>query len=171
MNKRGAYFFVIDALIAGSIIFLSLIIIFTTHSIEPKTSPTLRLMEDYTDVLINTRIREFQGSYVQDLTNNSNITNLDNTLLQQLTEFYYYNVSGLRDTSAIMSGFVEEISHGIIPAQRSFAIYINKSLIYNRANIPVEQAKLVLNSKKLAFKKINYTYIYGPVIVEVKIWS
>ena len=170
MNKRGAYFFVIDALIAASIIILSLIIIFTSHAIIPEAGPTLRMVEDYTDFLINTRIREFQGDYVQSLVENGNITNQDNALLQQLTEFYYYNKSGIRNTTKIMWNFTKEISQGIIPEQRSFAVYLNKTLIYNRTNTLLQESSLVLNSKKISFKRINETYIYGPVILEVKIW-
>nr|MCK4930400.1 hypothetical protein [Nanoarchaeota archaeon] len=169
MNKRGAYFFVIDSLIAGSIIFLSLIIIFTTHSLRPEAGPTLRIVGDYTNFLINVKVREFQGDYVQSLVDDGNITDLDNTLLEQLTEFYYYNESG-KDTTTIMANFIKEVSQGIIPEQRSFAVYMNKTRIYNKTNTPLQEAGLVLNSKKISFKRINETYIYGPVILEVKVW-
>ena len=170
MNKRGAYFFVIDAFIAASIIFLSLIMIFTTYNIRPETGPTLRMLEEYTDFLMNTKVRNFQGDYVMNLTNNKNITNIDNTLLEQLVEFYYYNSSGVRNTDRIMWNFVDEVSKGAVSEQRSFAVYINKTLIYNITNKPLQESDLVMNSKKIVFQRINETYIYGPVIFEVKIW-
>lgn len=170
MNKRGAYFFVLDAMIAGSIIILSLILIFSTHSLRPESSPTLRMVEDYASFLLTTKIREFQGAYVKSLVNDGNITDLDNTLAEQLVEFYYYNQTGQKNTTDIMKGFLQGISKGIIPDQRSFAVYINQTLLYERQKIPVGDAKLVLNSKKISFKRINETYIYGPVIFEVKIW-
>ncbi len=170
MNKRGAYFFVIDAMIASSIIILGLIIIFTTHNIRPETSPTLRIVGEYTDFLISTKIREFQGTYVESLVNDSNITNLDNTLLEQLTEFYFLNQTGPKDKTVIMNNYIQEISTGIIPRQRSFEVYMNRSLLYANSNTPVEEAELVINSKKLSFKRINDTYIYGPVVLEVKVW-
>ena len=171
MNKRGAYFFVIDALIAASIVFLSLIIIFTTHNIKPESNPTLRLVEEYTSYLMKTRIRDFQGTYITNLTQDGNITNLDSTLLEQLTEFYYLNESGIRDTTTIMSNYIASISRGsIIPAQRSFEIYMNNTLLYSRANTPMQGSNLVLNSKKITYKRINETYIYGPLIFEVTIW-
>ncbi|KYK27086.1 hypothetical protein AYK26_00100 [Euryarchaeota archaeon SM23-78] len=170
MNKRGAYFFVIDALIAGSVIFLSLILIFTTHTMVPDPTPTLRMVEDYTDFLITTKVREFQGPYVKSLTEDRNITNLDNTLLEQLTEFYYYNESGIKDTSIIMNNYIQEISQGIIPDHRNFAISMNNTLLYSRVNRPIGDSKLVLSSRKISFKRINETFIYGPVVAEVKIW-
>lgn len=170
MNKRGAYFFVIDALIAGSIIFLSLIFIFTTHSTRLESGPTLRVIEDYTAFLIKVKIREFQGAYIQSLVNDGNITDLDNTLLEQLTEFYYFNESGIKDTTNIMWNFIEEISQGIVPEQRSFVVYMNNTLLYERINNPLQESDLVLSSKKISFKRINETYIYGPVILRVSVW-
>ncbi len=168
MNKRGAYFFVIDALIAASIITMSLIIIFTSHNLRPDTNPTLRLVEDYSDFLITTKVREFQGAYVQSLIDNGNITDRDNSLLQQLTEFYFYNKT--RNNTQIMWNFTEEISHGLVPQQRSVMLLINDTLIYTRQLTLPNQSNLMLSTKKLSFKKINDSYIYGPVVVEVMIW-
>lgn len=170
MNKRGAYFFVIDALIASSIIFMSLIIIFTTYNIQPESSPALRILGEYTNFMINTRVRDFQGVYVQSLLDDGNITRRDNTLLEQLTEFYYINKSKTKDTTTIMQNFIAEVSQGIIPEQRSFSVYMNSSLLYSNANNPIEESNLVVTSKKISFKRINQTYIYGPVIFEIKLW-
>lgn len=174
MNKRGAYFFVIDALIAASVIFISLIIIFTSHRMVPESSPSLRMIEDYMDFLTTTKVNQFQGGYVTSL----NITGSDNTLLEQLVEFYYYNTTG-NDTSQIMWNFTQEISKGIIPDQRGLIVYINDSinnhysLIYNRSVSPMEKSSLVLSSRRLSFKKITNetnTIIYGPVILDVRVW-
>ena len=168
MNKRGAYFFVIDALIASSVIALSLIIIFTTHNLRHETTPTLRMVEDYSDFLIDTKVRNFQGSYRDKLVSDGNITNLDNTLIEQLTEFYFLNKT--RDTTTIMWNFTKEITYGVVPSQRSVSLSINDTVIFSRQNIPPENAELRLSSKKISFKKINSSYVYGPVIVGVSIW-
>jgi len=167
MNKRGAYFFVIDALIASSIILLSLIIIFTTYSLRPESSPTLRMVDDYTDFLITTKVKDLGVKNFTEFVETYNITNQDNTLMEQLTEYYYHTD---KDT---MWNFTREISKGakgIIPEQRNFAVYINHTLIYTRNSTPAQKADLMLSSKKLSFKRINQTYVYGPVILEVKIW-
>ncbi len=172
MNKRGAYFFVIDALIAAMVIFVSLIIIFTSHNMVPDTSSSVRMIEDYTNFLTNTKVREFQGEYVKDLINDSNITNLDNTLIEQLTEFYYYNTTG-KDNTKIMWNFTQEISKGIIPDQRSVIVYMNKTLLYNRSVSPIKNSNLVLSSKKICFIRIvnnTQTFIYGPVMMDVMVW-
>jgi hypothetical protein len=168
MNKRGAYFFVIDALIAASVIFISLIIIFTSHSMVPESSPSLRMIEDYMDFLTTTKVNQFQGEYVTSL----NITGSANTLLEQLVEFYYYNTTG-NDTSQIMWNFTQEISKGVIPDQRGLMVYLNNSLIYNRSVSPIEKSSLALSSRRLGFKRITNetnTFIYGPIILDIKVW-
>jgi hypothetical protein len=171
MNKRGAYFFVIDALIAGSIIFITLLMIFGSYSILPESSPTIRMIDDYTKFLISTKIRQFQGPFVEQLKADGNITNLDNTLLEQLTEFYYLNSTVPIDKTAMMAGFVKEISKGVISSQRGFALYLNQSLIYNyTSSKPLEETAMLLSTQKIVFKRINESYIYGPIILEVKIW-
>ncbi|HJX06373.1 MAG TPA: hypothetical protein VJ461_06710 [Candidatus Nanoarchaeia archaeon] len=170
MNKRGAYFFVIDAMIASTIIIMSLIIIFSSHTTRTESNPTVRMLGEYLSFISTTKVRNFQGSYVQNLTNDGNITNRDNTLLGQLTEFYYYNQTGFKNTSIIMANFLQEINKGAIPDYRSLAFYINDTLIYQSQFITPDEAGLGLNMKKISFKRINDTYIYGPVIVEVRVW-
>ena len=90
--------------------------------------------------------------------------------MQQLTEFYYFNESGTKNTTNIMWNFLDEISQGIIPEQRSFEVYMNNTLLYQQVNNPLQESELVFASKKISFKRINQTYIYGPVILEVKVW-
>jgi hypothetical protein len=172
MNKRGAYFFVIDALIAAMVIFISLIIIFTSHNMVPESSSSLRLVEDYANFLSSTKVREFQGEYVKSLISDGNITNLDNTLLEQLTEFYYYNTTG-RNTTLIMWNFTQEISKGVVPDQRSLRLYLNNTILYSRSVSSFESSSLVLSSKKLSFIRITNdtkTFIYGPVMLDIMIW-
>jgi hypothetical protein len=132
------------------------------------------MIEDYMDFLTTTKVNQFQGGYVTSL----NITGSDNTLLEQLVEFYYYNTSS-NDTSQIMWNFTREISKGVVPDQRGLIVYINDSinnrysLIYNRSVSPMEKSSLVLSSKRVIFKKITNetnTIIYGPVILNVKVW-
>ncbi len=169
MNKRGAYFFVIDALIAASIIFLTLIIIFATHNLSPQDSPTLRILDEYTEFLASTKIREYPGNYTRQLIDNHNITDLDNTLLEQLTEFHYYNQTG-KPTKRFMTNLTSEITRGFIPTQRSVLVRLGGDIIYNRSNKPMQESDLVLSSKRTGYKRINQTYIYGPISLEVTVW-
>lgn len=169
MNKRGAYFFVIDALIGSSIIFLGLIIIFNSHVTKTESDTSLRMLSDFITVISTTKIRSFQGAYVQSLINDGNITNRDNTLLEQLTEFYDLNQSGAKDTTLIMEQYLTEISKTVIPDYRSIAIYMNDTQLYGVQTILPEEAGTGLSAQRITFYR-NSTYIYGPVLFEVRVW-
>jgi hypothetical protein len=169
MNKRGAYFLVIDALIGASIIFIGLVIVFSSHVTKTESSPALSMLNDFVRVISTTQIRSFQGLYVQSLIEDGNITNRDNTLLEQLTEFYNLNQSGAKDTTAMMEEFLREVSKTVIPDYRSIAVYMNNTLLYRVQTVTPEQAGLGLSAQKISFYR-NNTYIYGPVLFEVKVW-
>jgi len=174
MDKRGAYFFVIDAFIAVSIIITVVIIIFSAQSSSPESKPTLLLLQDFMASISGTEIRELQGAYTQGLVDDGNITDLDNTVLEQIIEFYYINQSTGRNMSGIISGFINETSSSIIPESRSFIMRMyNDSfsvVLYNRSRYPADNSNLMLGLSKIGFKRINQTAIYGPMMIEVKIW-
>ncbi|MBN2459778.1 hypothetical protein JXB28_05830 [Candidatus Woesearchaeota archaeon] len=170
MDKRGAYFFVIDALIGGSIIFIGLILIFSSRVTKTESNPTLSLVNDFVTVISTTQIRSFQGAYVQSLLDDGNITDRDNTLLEQLTEFYWLNQSGIRDTTAIMDNYLKEISKTVIPDYRSISISLNNTRLYHTQSLLPEEAGLGVGTQKISFYRINTTHIYGPVLFEVEVW-
>lgn len=170
MNKRGAYFFVIDALIGASIIFLGLIIILTTHVSKAEPDAALKNLNDYVSFITSTKIRSFSGSYVQQLINDKNITELDNTLVEQLLQFYYDNMTGKKDTTLIMKNYIQETIKTAIPEYRSISVLINETTLYESETIKREEARIGLSAKKPVFKRINDTYIYGPLLLEVRVW-
>jgi hypothetical protein len=174
MDKRGAYFFVIDAFIAVSIIIATVIIIFSAQSTKTESKPTLSLLQDFMAFMSNTKIRDLQGSSTQALIADSNITDIDNTVLEQIIEFYYINQSTGRNMSGIITQFINETSSSIIPETRSFTMRIYNdtfsAVLFNKSRYPEGDSSLMLGMSKIGFKRINQTEIYGPMIVEVKIW-
>jgi hypothetical protein len=175
MNKRGAYFFVLDAFIAVSIIIATLVIIFSAQSIKVEKKPALSMAQDFMAYFANTKIRDYQGEYVYNLTIDGNITNADNTLLDQLIEFYYLNKTNpARRTDLIITKYLRETSSAVISGARSTMIYIQdkdgKTLLFNSTKSTADNSNLMVSLEKIAFKSINETFVYGPVIFEVKLW-
>ncbi|MFH0870435.1 MAG: hypothetical protein V1866_05260 [archaeon] len=166
MDKRGAYFFVIDAFIASSIIIIALMAIFTTRNVRPESGPALSMIEDFANYLQSSKLNEVQGSYVMNLSNSSNITSLDNTILEQAVIFYYYNSSNVTRISQLIDATTRSASS----QQRSIIIYLNSTLIYNRSLSPSSSSDLMLTTKRVVFKRMNETFVFGPLIVEVKLW-
>lgn len=168
MGKRGAYFFVIDAMIAGAIIFASLLFIFSTHSVNPEGNPTLRGTEDFLKYIGTTRLREYQSSLVDNMTRDGNITNLDNTLLDQMVSFYYAG------NNASLEAFTGEVASRVISPERGILVYLNDDLVYNstyhKAASTIEQSSLVISGKRMSYHMINYTTVSDPIWIEVRVW-
>jgi len=87
LKKQGA-FFSIDALVAVSIIFLVIIIAFP---IVKQTTQKTELHYDLLNSLSNLKVGEFDDSYVQALILEGAIQDKNNTLLEQIGEFYITN--------------------------------------------------------------------------------
>jgi len=92
MKKRGkkAIFFSTDVLIAIMIIFLSIVVIlplikYSHHETE--------LPQDLINVLSLLKTGEVNNSYVEELINQSKITDLNKSLLEQIGEFYVTNTT------------------------------------------------------------------------------
>jgi len=65
--KRGAYFFVLDAFVAGIIIISSLTLLFNSFSSSDSPTQSLRLAEDFATFLDETAIKAYGTDGVPDL--------------------------------------------------------------------------------------------------------
>ncbi|MFC1800810.1 hypothetical protein ACFLYT_02010, partial [Nanoarchaeota archaeon] len=94
------------------------------------------------------------------------IANPDNTLLEQMSEFYHQGEPyyGYAETIA------RSISKGLVKPQYSYAVYINKTLIYNLTKHNEENASLLITSKKLVYGMLDQE-LWGPYIAEVRVWQ
>jgi hypothetical protein len=168
MGKRGAYFFVIDAVMAGVVIVAVLMFIFGTYTLAPIEDPTLRSAEDFMNYVSNTKIRESDSDLIRNLTLNGTITRLDNTFMDQMVIFYYMG------NNSLLENITLEIVKTIIPKDRGVLIYLNQSLIYNstinKNASTINESRLLISSKRIGFHMINETLIYGPAWMEVKVW-
>ena len=84
MKKRG-YFFSLDALIALIVIIGVILVI---HPIVKQKAVEMNLQEDTIKVLSSIKIGEIDNSYVRQLISERKITNLNQTVLEQIGEFY-----------------------------------------------------------------------------------
>ncbi|MFA5174474.1 MAG: vWA domain-containing protein [Candidatus Pacearchaeota archaeon] len=84
MNKKGV-FFSTDALIALIIILMSIVV---AYPIIKYSTYETSIQSDVMNVLSVLKIGEIDNVYVQGLISNGNISNLNNTVLEQIGEFY-----------------------------------------------------------------------------------
>ncbi|MBI3034820.1 hypothetical protein HYY71_00720 [Candidatus Woesearchaeota archaeon] len=100
------------------------------------------------------------------------ITDSENTLLQQIGEFYKTNKLGVAEK------FIQNVSQGAVPEQFEYEVWIDNVVLYPRISSPEhikskDKTDLLLTSKKLTFGIINRTTteIWGPYKAEVFVWQ
>ncbi len=171
MKKRG-YFFTLDAMLSIGILIIGTFLIFASYTKIPSRVQTGILSEGTLDVFTTTKIKDLDNPYAGlggTLWNEGHISNPDNTLLQQIGEFYYL---GKTD---IAQKFIENITKNLIPPQFTIELWINESLLYppeqtKQHNISKNTTRILLPSKKLTYGIFNKN-LYGPYEVEILLWE
>ena len=161
-----AQYLTIDAFIASMIVAVALVIVLAAKSAQPYTTQSELISKGFTETLTSSRLSELNNPLVINMTKNSTITNVDNTVLQQATEFYF---TARRHYAAEL---IKNVTSKLIPPQYSFKLLINNDLIYERAVSNENTSAVLVSSKKLIFGVVNRTaLVYGPTITEFRVWQ
>ena len=174
IKKRG-YFFLLDALLGLTVLAIGALLVLSLFINTPSTTQTSLLSDDLLNYFSNTKIKDLNNPYAGIggfLWKNSTITDRDNSLLQQIGEFYATNNL---DTG---EKFIQNISIDVIPQQFKYEVWIDNTIMYPK-NPSQEHlkskndSKLLLTSKKLTFGIINKTtsVLWGPYKAEVFVWE
>lgn len=182
-GKKG-YFFVIDAFIGSAIIFVSLAIIL---SLGVKMTPLhydYSLAESYASFIIDTRIEDLNNPYVNNLVINRIITDTKNSVMDQVTRFYFNAYYLCQPADSICRSknltyaheMVQNITdplfnekYGFNYVIRDYRLGLNHS-IYNKSIDKFNTSNIIVVSKKITFLQINETRMYGPEIVDIIVW-
>lgn len=162
MKKRG-YFFTIDAFMAIAIITAGMLLILSSRSFVPYETQTLYLSEGYIDTLASVKLYEINNAYIDGLIAGGNITNTEQTILEQAGEFYF---TGRND---LARNFVKNITYGLIPSQYGFELLINKTAIYNQS-IFHNRTMLLVSSKRIVSGIINRSELW-TLEAEMRVWQ
>jgi hypothetical protein len=166
-GKKG-YYFVIDALVGSTIIFVSLMILLNNVSKGTKVQYNYELSEEYSTFILTTQIQDISNPYINQLIIDGQIQDQKLTILEQVTLFYY------RQDLTRAGELVQNITEPLIPPKYGFEYNIingtDKVNIYTRDPTPIKDADLVISSKKITFLQINSSTLFGPAVVEIKTW-
>jgi hypothetical protein len=167
--KKKGYYFIIDALIGSTIIFLSLMIILNGNVRPTKVQYNYEMAEEYSSFLLNTKLEDLSNPYVDYLIyDTKEINNTKLTIMEQIDLFYYEN--NLFDAS----NMIQNLTAPLISEKYGFSYSIingttNKQ-IYVRGSEKLADAKIIIASRKITFLQINSTTMFGPAMAEIKIW-
>jgi hypothetical protein len=171
MQKRG-YFFLIDAFVGAAVISIALLLIMSYQPQPPSPVQNIVFSQDYMNLFFSVEMRDLIDPYVVNLTLTGEINNTRNTILEQITEFYYrQRYKGCSYCMEIATNMTKKITDGVLPEQYGFSFVLNDTLVYNRSMETYSTARLVVAQQKIAFFKVNDSFMFGPVLAEVKIWQ
>lgn len=169
--KKGQ-FFTIDGILAAGIVFATIIFASSFYAEEQPTFHVSYMSKDLTDILSAANVQDISNGYINSLISDSTITNLDNTVLDQIVEFWAENDIARANKTA------SNVTAPLVPDIYGFSIFIDDEMIYSRDK-PI--AKSLTSSKKIisgiakgqqtAQTRNNPPTLFGPVIVEIRVWQ
>ena len=181
LGKRG-YFFILDAFIADTIIFVSLAAMLSSNVVEQR-SRDYSQAESYASFITDTRIDDLNNQYVQNLTAQGIIKNTKNSIIEQIDQFYYdaYYACNQANTTCINQSLgyslqmIKNISEPLITERYGFN-YIIRDIqrnisLYSRDLSSLNGSDYVLVAKRISFLYINQTTMLRPHVVEISIWT
>ncbi len=116
--KRSVYF-TIDALMSAGVLMAALMLISSAYISETRPPSNSFAADDLLMVLSNLRVSEINNSYVSSLISSGYITKLNNTILEQIGEFWAEgNAEKARN---LTSQFIQDY----MPASIGYGFYIN----------------------------------------------
>ena len=161
--KKGI-FFTIDGLIAAGIIILAILIVPQLYSSDKEKSNVDYVSQDLVNVFSTLTVGEIENKYVQSLISDSIIVNLNNTLFEQLGEFWIDNELDLA------KNFTENTTEEIVSKNYGFSLLIDGNEIYSR-NLPVKNE--LVSSRKISTQIIqdSGTYTSTVLLMEIRVWQ
>ena len=137
---KKAIFFTIDSLLASGIVIIAILLISNFYSVEQQRVNVNYASQDLVRVFSTMTVGEVKNDYVKALISNGEITNTNNTILEQIGDFW------AEDKIELAKNFTKNLTESIFPSQYGFSILVNGEEIHAR-NLPVKRA--LVSSRKL----------------------
>ena len=180
MEKRGQYF-IIDAFMALVVLSIGLVLFFATGYYQPSSEHVQSLSQEIGNKLAQTKVGDLNYDFVREHIADGNITNADNTLMQQAFEFKHYHDSvsegdrriydPVRANSNLSATFLEIVMR-TEPDQFNFDIIIDGESIYSRSSRDASESEVLISNRQMVFGSLNKSgEFWGPVIAEVRVWQ
>ncbi len=129
-----------DAIIASGIMVLGLLTVASYYTVEQDVTLIGYFGNNIMESLSELQVHEVTSPYTKELIANGNITQLNNSILEQIGEFWAdgkYNVA---------FNFTKDIVENLVPESYGVSIHVNGELIYERNHT---QSKVKVTAFKL----------------------
>lgn len=140
MGMKKGLFFTIDSLLASGIIIISILLVSNFYSAETQKVNVNYATHDLVRVFSTMAVGQVNNAYVKSLIGSGDIENANNTILEQIGDFW------AEDKLNLSYNFTKNITGGIIPSNYGVSVLVNGEEIYSR-NIPVKRS--LVSSRKI----------------------
>lgn len=137
--KKGV-FFTIDALLASGIIILAIVLISKFYYSEQQTTNINYASKDMVNVFSSMTVDGVNNEYVKSLISSGLITDTNNTLIEQIGDFW------ANDNIGLAKNFTKNLTEDIIPKNYGFSVLVDGEEVYSR-NISV--TKSLVSTRKI----------------------
>lgn len=122
-GKKAAYY-TLDAILAGIMLATIAILLLKNPFYEPQISQKSYISEDLLTVLSELKIYELNNTFIQNEINTSSITNTNNTILEQIGEYWALNKTTEAET------LFDEVLSEVLPSDVGIRLRIESDEIY-----------------------------------------
>ena len=201
MRGKKGYFFIIDAFIALLILTVGVYIILSSYLDVGDSSQTTLTSKSLMSFMSNMSMANYNSDYKFDnliryqygSSSLNFIRNFENTILEQIGEFYYreslrtypQDQDGLPYGVSLSKEFSESIIKDLVPPQYEVQMLLydpsvgESILLFERNSEPLfpkEDASILIPSKRLIMgdfqdSETGSPVIWGPYVMEVHIWQ
>ena len=165
---RKGYFFVVDAIIAATILLFGLLYLFGTGVSSPSYAQTYTATEDFASILLYTSLTTSTNSYYLSTLLPANVVPYpDATPIEEIGYLLEVNPATCPSCASYATPFAQSLMDDTLEQRYGGAIYVNNTLVYSR-NIP--QKTVFINRSVIVYVRYNATILLGPVRGDVLVW-
>lgn len=166
-GSRRGYFFIIDAIIASTVLFAGLFVIFSGGFTTPDSlQPTLALEGLVTSIGITPLSETVDPYYLSDLLPNGLVLYPDATPLEEIVYLRQKDCGSVNCTDHARN-YTRSLFETTIGPQYGAELRLDDEIVYTHGQAP----RSYLIARPVIVYARNETTVIGPVIAEVRLWG
>lgn len=168
LNRRG-YFFVIDAIIAATILLLGIFVLLGASVEKPAGTQSITTADSFATLIGDTPLSSSTNSYYESTLLTKNLVPFaDATPIEEIGYLVLSNNSSCPSCASYAENFSLSLIDEAIDSQYGVAIAFNGTVVALRDR---PQRVFYIARPLLVYVRLNSTDVVGPVVAEVRLWQ
>ena len=162
MAMKKAIFFTIDSLLASGIVIIAILLVSNFYYAENKSANVKYASQDLIKIFSTTTVGDLDNDYAKSLVSSGDIKNTNNTVLEQIGEFWANN------NQSLATNFTKNITEEVVPKNYGFGVLIDGKNIYTR-NLTLNNE--LVSSRSMVSGISGASSLWGPNMIELRVWD